>query len=143
MASGTTVVLPSTDPSHASLRGALLNSAFPVLALTPVAGPPEALSARLCQAINAARPAPPLVVVAFGSAAAFLPAVGLSQRAAHRPVAEYVLVDAAVPAVTDSWPDARVSVYATDLAADATAHARLRGWDVHPVAELPDWRPGR
>ena len=135
MTGPTVVLLPDLDGTHAQLRGRFANGTFPVKMVTAAPGPDAALAARVCAAVSALDPAPPLTLVAFGSAAGLLPAVALAQRAAHRRVAGYLLVDAEPPAVTDSWPDAPVTVF-TD--GDATRSA-LRGWTVRPLHALADW----
>lgn len=96
----------------------------------PAAGPDEALAARMCAAIHALRPEPPLVIVADGELARLLPSVALSQRSSHRPVVGYVLVEPVLPPVTDGWPDAPVTVVTDDPASDASVQGRLRGWRV-------------
>lgn len=96
--------------------------------LEPVPGPEAALAARMCAAISALSPTPPLRIVAHGDLAQLLPAVALSQRSLHRPVDRYVLVDPTLPAVTDSWPDAPVTVVADDEW--VVMQARLRGWEL-------------
>ncbi|UOE22138.1 hypothetical protein NI17_018715 [Thermobifida halotolerans] len=53
--------------------------------------------ARAALEIAAADPAGPLLLVASGAAGPLLPAIAAAQRAAHRAVAGYVLVDALVP----------------------------------------------
>ena len=101
--------------------------------IEPVPGPEEALVARLCAAINAGEPQPPLTIVAHGPWARHLPAVALAQRSSHRTVDRYVLIEPELPAVTDSWPDAPVTLVSDD---DWLAmQGRLRGWDVLPSAE--------
>lgn len=101
----------------------------------PVPGPPEALTARLCAAINALGPEPPLVLLAHGATAEMVPAVALSQRSSHRGVVGYVLVDPVLPPVTDSWPDAPVTLVSDDEW--IVTQARLRGWDLVPRDDLP------
>lgn len=96
--------------------------------ITPVPGPDAALSARVCAAITLLDPAPPLIIVAEGPLALMLPAVALSQRSVHRRVSEYVLVDPALPLVTDSWPDAPVTVVTDDAESPAARQGSLRGW---------------
>jgi hypothetical protein len=96
--------------------------------IEPVPGPDAALAARLCAAINARGPQPPLTIVAAGALARHLPAVALSQRSNHRTVERYVLVDPELPAVTDSWPDAPVTLVSDDDW--LSMQGRLRGWDV-------------
>jgi hypothetical protein len=98
--------------------------------ITPVDGPESALSARMCAAINLLEPSPPLVIVARGSHALLLPAIALSQRTAHRRVSEYVLIDPELPTVSDSWPDAPVTVVTDDTDGQASLQGRLRGWQL-------------
>jgi len=107
----------------------------------PVDGPESALPARICAAINLQDPEPPLSIVAEGEEALLLPAIALSQRSAHRRVAGYLLIDPVLPPVTDSWPDAPVTVASDDPSCDASMQGRLRGWTVVMRAELADWPP--
>jgi hypothetical protein len=55
-------------------------------------------------------------------------------------VDDYVLVDPTVPQVTDSWPDAPVTVF-VDATSEAAIPCRLRGWSVRPLDALPTWSP--
>lgn len=80
-------------------------------------------------------PRPPLRIVAHGDLALLLPAVALSQRSMHRAVEGYVLIDPVLPAVTDSWPDARVTVVTDDEW--ILTQARLRGWELAEPADVP------
>lgn len=137
MNSGTVVVLPADDSRHASMRGRLLNGDFAVRGVAAVDGPSATEAARICAAINADPPEGPMTIVAFGEAALMLPAVALAQRAAHRRVREYVLVDPRIPAVSDGWPDAHVTVFSDD----DQAEARLRGWAIAPMSSLSEWMP--
>ena len=107
----------------------------------PVDGPESALAARLCAAITAHDPRPPLVIVVAGSLARVLPAIALAQRSSHRRVAEYVLLDPVLPPVTDGWPDAPVTVVVDDESADASVQGRLRGWTVLTSAAFAAWTP--
>jgi len=136
---GTVVVLPSEDSRYASVRGQLLNAGFAALSLTPSPGPALTEAARTCAAIRLAAPEPPLTIVAFAGSALLLPAIALAQRSAHRVVQEYVLVDPAIPPVSDGWPDAHVTVFSE---ADQRI-ARLRGWTIAPIGALADWQPAR
>jgi thioesterase domain-containing protein len=137
---GTVLLLPAQDPGHVVRRAALAAAGFTALSIEPVPGPEAAIAARTCAAIHASSPTGPLHIVAFGSGAMLLPAIALAQRAARRLVAEYVLVDAEVPPVTDAWPDARVVVYGQETSS-AAASGRLRGWDVLPLADVSGWTP--
>lgn len=143
MSVGTVVVLPADEPEHVSVRGRLLNGGFAAVAASAVDGPLETMDARICLDVNLLSPTPPLTFVAFGRSALSLPALALSQRAFHRRVASYLLVDPAIPAVTDVWPDAPVSVYLTDgRAAEHTRReAELRAWRVRPLSALEGWQP--
>ena len=109
-------------------------------AITVIPAPGDAdIPTRMCAAINALDPVSPLTISAFGSAALSLPAVARSQRAHHRRVSEYVLLDPEVPAVSDAWPDARVTVIC-GVDSEASLQARLRGWDVLLPDELAEWQ---
>ncbi len=107
----------------------------------PVDGPESSLSARICAAINLIAPEPPLTIVAEREWAQLLPAVALSQRVAHRRVAGYLLIDPLLPAVSDAWPDAPVTVATDDPESDASVQGRLRGWTVVMTDALQDWSP--
>jgi hypothetical protein len=98
--------------------------------ITPVPGPESALSARICAAITLLDPPSPLVIVAEGDEALLLPAIALSQRSTRRRVGEYVLIDPVLPSVSDSWPDAPVTVVSDDAEGGAARQASLRGWRV-------------
>lgn len=146
MSIGTVVVLPADEPEHSSIRGRLLNGGFAAVAVAPQDGPSQNLDARICLAVNELHPAAPLTFVAFGESALSLPALALSQRAFHRRVTDYVLVDPVVPPVTDVWPDAPVTVYLGTGVDGAPADqiqmlAELRAWTVRPLEALMDWTP--
>lgn len=110
--------------------------------IVPVPGPESALSARVCAAINALRPVAPLVIVAEGERALLLPAVALSQRSSRRSVVGYVLHDPVLPPVTDSWPDAPVTVVTDDADSDGSVQGRLRGWRVVTTQQYADETSG-
>jgi hypothetical protein len=138
---GTVIVLPSTDDRHASLMDEFLlgcPSARVIIVDPSAAG---SRSARMSVAISELAPVPPLTVVAFGVAAQALPQIAVAQRAAHRRVAEYVLVDPVLPTVNDAWPNAPVTVIG-EPTSEASLQGRLRGWTVLPTAALLDWTVG-
>jgi hypothetical protein len=140
VADGTVIVLPSTDDRHASLLDEFLlgcPSARVIIVDPSGAG---SRSARMSVAISELAPVPPLTVVAFGAGAHVLPQIAVAQRAAHRRVAEYVLVDPDLPPVNDTWPDAPVTVICAPTS-EASLQGRLRGWTVLPTAALLDWSP--
>lgn len=136
----TVLVLPSTDPVVNDGLGALVDALDDVQVVDAEPGPGSA-TARTCSAINALAPRGPLVIVAFGESALHLPSVALSQRTAHRRVTEYLLVDPVLPPVTESWPDARVTVVTDDAESPASLQGRLRGWTVLDRPDLAFWRP--
>jgi hypothetical protein len=107
----------------------------------PVDGPESALAARVCAAINLLDPEPPLAIVAEGEEALLLPAIALSQRSAHRRVSGYLLIEPVLPTVTDTWPDAPVTVASDDPSCDASMQGRLRGWTVVMRGAVVDWPP--
>lgn len=128
-ARGTVVVLPGEGSTvRASVIDDLRQTRTAVVDVDLAAGDPGPLSVRTCAAIGAARPVPPLVIVAFGDGASLVPAVALAQRAAHRAVAAYVLVDPASDPSAQDWPDAPVVVVAPE-GGDALRRAGLRGWE--------------
>ena len=135
---GTVLVLG--DHQQGSAVGAFANGDFPVAIVSPDPQGPGADWARVCAEITRLDPPAPLSIVAFGSAALHLPHVARSQRASHRRISEYVLVRPTLPPVSDSWPDAPVTVYCepTD---EASITSRLRGWTVLPTASLTEWQP--
>lgn len=130
-------MLPSNERQYSSMRGRFLNGSFTVRNVVAADGPPETEAARICAAIAAEPCDQPLTIVAFGRSAVHLPSIALAQRAAHRRVHEYLLIDPHAPAVTDGWPDAHVSVFSDG---DQT-QARLRGWSIAPLSALSDWIP--
>jgi hypothetical protein len=137
----TVLVLAGHEPAAESACAGFLASHSDAIAVDPVPGPPDALFARMCAAITRLAPPPPLVIVAIGSAALALPSVALAQRSAHRRTVEYLLIEPSVPTVSDTWPDAPVTVACDDRADDASVQGRLRGWTVVTTSQLADWRP--
>ena len=131
------MLLPSVDVRHASIRGAMMNAGYCVQAIAVDAEPANTLAARINAEISANSPTEPLTVVAFGSSALLLPSIALAQRAAHRRVREYLLVDPDVPGVSEGWPDARVTVF-SDV---EQTTPRLRGWDIRSLDDLLAWSP--
>jgi hypothetical protein len=129
------LLLPARDPVSAALRADLHERLPEAVAVVAADGPESAWSARVCAAIPLTGLVPPLRVVGFGADAALLPSVALALRTRHLPVAEYVLVDAAAPPVTEGWPDAPVLVF-TDRSDPVQA---LRGWRTAAVSALSSW----
>jgi hypothetical protein len=133
------LLLDDADPRRDHLREAFLALHSATITVPVATGGVEAAT-RACADINALAPDESLVVAALGSASLVLPAVSRSQRAQHRRIIEYLLLDPELPPVTDAWPDARVSVIC-DVGAEASLQARLRGWDLLRPEEIADWQP--
>jgi hypothetical protein len=93
----------------------------------------------LAVSLTAAAVSPPVLLVLAGATGPLASALGLSQRAARRPVAGYVLLDAACPRIdgpVPDWPDAPVAYLASpDADALEVGQSRLRGWQ---IVQLPD-----
>jgi hypothetical protein len=137
---GTVIVLTSADGRHATLLDEFLlrhPAARVVIIDDTRAG---SRSARTCIAISQLAPAAPLTIVSIGDAAPLLPQVAVAQRAAHRRVGDYLLVDPELPLVSESWPDAPVTVMC-DATTEASLVGRLRGWTVLSLDALLDWTP--
>ena len=139
MAEGTVLVMPSAAGMTSTLRR-FLDDVDGALLVIPEAGVGQ-LAARACAAITSLQPLPPITLVSFDEASLLLPAIAVAQRAAHRRVAGYVLVDPALPPVTESWPDAPVTVVTDDTDSQASLHSRLRGWVVLDHTAFAHWRP--
>jgi hypothetical protein len=96
--------------------------------------------ARVAVALSVAGPAGPILLVLRGDTGALAPHLCLTQRAAHRQVAGYVLVDADCPppgTEVSDWPDAPVAYVASpDAPQGAAEHARRRGWRRIEVPDL-------
>ena len=111
--------------------------------IEPVPGPDDAWDARVCAGIAYAQIAEPSIgtqplrIIAVGDAADALPAVARANRACQRRVAEYALVEPTLPATSDAWPDATVTVFADDPS--IITIAGLRGWIVRPPADFVAW----
>ena len=145
---------PDEDGLPAAATVAALLDAAGVPCLTPAIpaddGPTEAARARDAHWVGrtamavagASLPGPTLLVV-HGGAGRLAPALGFAQRAARRPVAGYLLVDAVLPVQGHGgdWPDGPVRYLLTTAADDdaraASLQARLRGWDVVTVDADP------
>jgi len=139
MADGTVLVMPSAAGMTPTLRR-FLDDVVGAQLVIAEAGDGQ-LAARACAAITSLQPLPPITVVTFDEAALLLPAIAVAQRAAHRRVVGYVLVDPVLPPVTESWPDAPVTVVTDDTDGQASLQSRLRGWVVLDHAAFAHWRP--
>ena len=137
MTTGTVVSLPDGDGPDSIARRPGLSSGWPMWEVLPGPGPESTRAARICAAINREDPASPITLMAFGPTALLLPSIAVAQRAAHRRVMEYVLVEPEVPPVSEAWPDAPVTVF-TD---GESSPAALRGWTVLPTSDLATWAP--
>ena len=152
MTSGTVVLLHAPHATAASwgdLPEMLRSYGLDVVAPdVPDATGPRYI-ARVSLTITATDPVAPLVLVAHGAAGPLLPGIALAQRAAHRPVAGFVFVDADLPRrgqhdhaapedtlpMAPDWPEAPCGYLRTHADRSATPNhdealreARLRGW---------------
>ena len=85
------------------------------------------MSVLICAQLHELDPLGPLVVLAPASSVDFLPAVALAQRAAHRRVAAYYLIDPITDPTGPEWPDA--PVHLIQLTGTTTSRLpELRGW---------------
>lgn len=135
MDAGTVVVVAAGAARSSAVMDALDAAGGGSRLAVPLSGPAATLASRTCAAISALAPASPLVIVAFGSDALLLPAVALAQRAAHRRVVGYLLVEPALPPGSDTWPDAPVTV----LGDSPDPQVRLRGWTSLPLSAAGQW----
>lgn len=142
----TVVLLPAaTWQGRDAVAAELVGRGIPVYAVADVELPeelPERLVASRTVALwaielNAAELSGPIALVAHGDAALLLPTIGFAQRAAHRQVHSYVLLDAPVPTPGQDWPDAPVWWCSGDGPSSSTSEAsvtvlqaRLRGFEV-------------
>ena len=132
------LLLPTLDTD---LAARVLGLSTRILVVTPVDGPANALATRTCAALMSSTLVDPITVVAIADGASLLPPVARSLRARGHQVGGYVLLEPVIPAVSDTWPDAPVSVYCSP-ASDVARMAGHRGWDVRDIAHLPsyeDW----
>lgn len=142
MSDANVVILPFHCPDPIALQAEVvgLGRACFLPDVTPIAPDlPERIAdarrvALTAMWLNTVHVHEPIVVVAYGSDARLLPALALAQRAAHRRVTGYVIVDGDAPAPSNEWPDAPVWWVLTSQAPQALAEkaltARLRGFDV-------------
>jgi len=132
------LLLPTIDTD---LAARVLELSTRIVVVAPVDGPENALATRTCAALMSLALVDPISVVAIADGASLLPSVARSLRARGHAVGGYVLIEPVIPAVSDTWPDAPVSVYCS-LTSDIARVSGLRGWDVCDIAHVPsckDW----
>ncbi len=128
MSTGSIVALPGGDLEfHLELGTAVRELGGKVFAIDLPPASPAPMSVLICARIHELGPAAPLVVVAPASSVQYLPALALAQRAAHRRIAAYYLIDPLTDPTGPEWPDAPVYVIRQTRAA-ATKLPELRGW---------------
>ncbi|MDA3022329.1 MAG: hypothetical protein O2943_06665 [Actinomycetota bacterium] len=128
MSAGSIITLPGGDIRfRAALSAAVrdLGGRIFEIDLPPVFVAP--ISILICARIHELEPTGPLVVVAPASSAAYLPALALAQRTAHRRVAAYYLIDPLTDPTGPEWPDAPVYLAQQNSVA-ASKLPELRGW---------------
>jgi hypothetical protein len=87
-----------------------------------------------CAMIHQSAPQAPLVFVVAGNLVELLPSISLAQRAAHRSIAGYVLIDPVIGTSLPDWPDAPVLVITSD--SRIQREASLRQWRVSAEQDL-------
>lgn len=129
---GATILLPSTGEfDRMSLITAMGGLGIRLCDIDLPLAQAAPFATRVCAAIQQARPAAPLVIVAPPVSAAHLPAIALAQRTARRRVSAYVLLEPGLlegvvsPHGAD-WPDAPVTCIG--LQAPLPDWVRLRDW---------------
>jgi len=129
---GVTILLPSAgELDRTSLIVAMGDLGIRLCDIDLPLAQAAPFATRVCAAIQQARPAAPLLIVAPPASAAHLPAIALAQRTARRRVTAYVLLEpgllevAASPSGAD-WPDAPVTCIS--LQTTMPDWVRLRDW---------------
>ena len=130
---GSLLLLPTIDHDIAAR---VLEHSDRVIVVDPVPGPLAALATRTCAALLQLHLVEPIRIVAIADGAELLPAIARSLRARSQQVADYVLIDPVLPEVTDTWPDAPVTVFC-HLGTDVARMAGFRGWLVRDLRDLP------
>ena len=128
VSAGTIIILPG---GAEEFRSNLMSEIFDLgglavlIDIPPVSAAP--MSVLICAQLHELDPLGPLVVLAPASSVDFLPAVALAQRAAHRRVAAYYLIDPHTDPTGPEWPDA--PVYLIQLTGTTISRLpELRGW---------------
>ena len=129
---GSLLLLPTTDGDKAAR---VLEHSDRVTIVTPVPGPAGALATRTCAALLQITVLEPLRIVAVADGAELLPAVARALHARSVQVVDYVLVDPSIPPVSDTWPDAPVTVFCHS-GSETARMAGLRGWTVRDLSDL-------
>jgi hypothetical protein len=144
MTPGTLVLLAGpAGPGWSGVADLLREYGRDVLEVGPGSAGPQRYVASAALAIRGAEPEPPLLLVARGAAGPLLPLLAAAQRAAHRAVGGYVVVDADLTvdraagrkpgeqAAPVDWPDAPCGYLRVRPEYDGQARiAGLRGWPV-------------
>lgn len=131
------LVLPEDDQRWRRLIEALLGAnECAVLLTTDSALATNAVLHRL-------QSPPPLVPILLGSAVHQAPAIAVGQRAAHRLIVGYVLVEPSSQPqnqATSEWPDARVLLATLEEPGRESVAdmARLRNWDQASAPDLEE-----
>lgn len=129
---GSLLLLPTAD---ADLAARVLEHSAHVTVIHPAPGPARALATRTCAALLTTAVVPPLRIIAVADGADLLPAVARSLRARSVHVLDYVLVEPMIPPVSDTWPDAPVTVYC-ESGSETARMSDLRGWTVRDLPDL-------
>jgi len=132
------VLLPGGPGDGGVLRALAGGLGDPLVVDPPEGGGPPYAARYVAAAslrIAAAAPEAPLLV-AVGEAGPLAAAIGAAQRAAHRPPAGYVLVDALMPAPGGTTRDELRAAQNPELPADPQAPP---GYRTEPLPQVGDW----
>ncbi|CAB4713153.1 MAG: hypothetical protein F2675_06005 [Actinobacteria bacterium] len=128
MSAGTIIILPGgAEEFRSTLMSAIFDLGGIAFLIDIPAVSAAPMSVLICAQLHELDPLGPLVVLAPASSVDFLPAVALAQRAAHRRVAAYYLIDPHTDPTGPEWPDA--PVYLIQLTGTTISRLpELRGW---------------
>jgi len=92
----------------------------------------------VCLALNSTGIDGPLIFIATAQTCRDLPVIASAQRAAHRAVISYALIDPDYPVSTDAWPNAPVSAYLSSPEHMGSRTISLRGVEVQGFITVTD-----
>jgi hypothetical protein len=84
----------------------------------------------ICLELNSTGIDGALIFIATAQTCRDLPVIASAQKAVHRPVISYALIDPDYPVSTDTWPNAPVNAYMTSPESSGSRTISLRGVEV-------------
>lgn len=93
---------------------------------------------QICQELNSIGMNGPLIFIATAQACRELPVIVSAQKAVHRPVISYALIDPDYPVSTDAWPNAPVNAYLSSPDQVGSRTISLRGVEVEHFTTVKD-----